>query len=188
MSRQTSNATTDPDVRYGIYNTAKGSFQFHICEDTPEKAMQALLAHIGPNARKRKFQPRPIPGYRTYPRVSVTVRTGRDIVDWLSSTVEPACKGRPDNDACVGKDICPYADQAGMSVRFAVTDGLLVEVAQAKGCPPDLTASVIDAKTGKRLRDTTWRRTSPDEDHYTLIHDHVVYDVFFETVPEPTHA
>ena len=50
-----------PDTKYGIYNTVTKRFQFGICEDTPKLAEARLFQKIGEDARKWRFEPRPLP-------------------------------------------------------------------------------------------------------------------------------
>lgn len=48
-------------VKYGVYNTVKKEFQFGICEDSPMLACARLHYLIGDNAKKWRFDFRPIP-------------------------------------------------------------------------------------------------------------------------------
>lgn len=50
-----------PGEKYGIWNTVKKAFQFGICEDTPMLAEARLFQKIGDDARKWRFEQRPIP-------------------------------------------------------------------------------------------------------------------------------
>lgn len=45
-------------AKYGIYNTYKKCFQFHICEDSPHLALARLYYMIGKGAGHPKFDPR----------------------------------------------------------------------------------------------------------------------------------
>lgn len=47
-----------PGKKWGIYNARTKSFQFGICEDTPEKAEFALFQQIGKDAYKWRFYPK----------------------------------------------------------------------------------------------------------------------------------
>ena len=49
------------DVKYGVYNSVKKEFQFGICEDSPMLAQARLHYCIGDNAKKWRFQFKPIP-------------------------------------------------------------------------------------------------------------------------------
>lgn len=49
------------DTKYGIYNTTTKKFQFGISEDTPMLAVARLYQKIGDDAKKWRFEPRPIP-------------------------------------------------------------------------------------------------------------------------------
>lgn len=48
-------------VKYGVYNTVKKEFQFGVCEDSPMLAQARLHYHIGDDAKKWRFEFRPIP-------------------------------------------------------------------------------------------------------------------------------
>ena len=48
-------------VKWGIYNTTAKCFQFNICEDTPMLAEARLYQKIGDDAKKWRFEPRPLP-------------------------------------------------------------------------------------------------------------------------------
>ena len=48
-------------VKYGVYNTMKKEFQFGICEDSPMLAQARLHYLIGDDAKKWRFEFRPIP-------------------------------------------------------------------------------------------------------------------------------
>lgn len=48
-------------VKYGVYNTTKKEFQFGICEDSPMLASARLHYIIGDDAKKWRFDFRPIP-------------------------------------------------------------------------------------------------------------------------------
>ena len=50
-----------PGVKYGIWNTVQKRWQFGICEDTPMLAEARLFQKIGDDARKWRFEPRPLP-------------------------------------------------------------------------------------------------------------------------------
>lgn len=50
-----------PGQKYGIWNTAAKRWQFNICEDTPMLAVARLYQKIGDDARKSRFEPRPLP-------------------------------------------------------------------------------------------------------------------------------
>ena len=50
-----------PDTKYGIYNTSTKCFQFGISEDTPMLAVARLHQKIGEDAKKWRFEPRPLP-------------------------------------------------------------------------------------------------------------------------------
>lgn len=50
-----------PGTKWGIWNTVQHSFQFGISEDTPMLAMARLYQKIGDDARKYRFDPRPLP-------------------------------------------------------------------------------------------------------------------------------
>ena len=49
------------EVRYGIYNTCKKEFQFGINEPSKRKAWNALFKRIGDDARKWRFEVKPLP-------------------------------------------------------------------------------------------------------------------------------
>ena len=49
------------NVKYGVYNTMKKEFQFGICEDSPMLAQARLHYFIGDDAKKYRFEFRPIP-------------------------------------------------------------------------------------------------------------------------------
>lgn len=48
-------------VKYGIWNCQSKEFQFEISEDTPMLAVARLHQKIGNDARKWRFEPRPLP-------------------------------------------------------------------------------------------------------------------------------
>lgn len=48
-------------VKYGIWNGVQKCFQFGICEDTPMLAEARLYQKIGDDAKKWRFEPRPLP-------------------------------------------------------------------------------------------------------------------------------
>lgn len=48
-------------VKYGIWNSMKKCFQFNICEDTPMLARARLHQKIGNDAKKWRFETRPLP-------------------------------------------------------------------------------------------------------------------------------
>ena len=50
-----------PGVKYGIWNSMKKCFQFDVCEDTPMLAEARLYQKIGDDAKKWRFEPRPLP-------------------------------------------------------------------------------------------------------------------------------
>ena len=50
-----------PGVKYGIWNCVSKKFQFGICEDTPMLAEARLFQKLGDDARKWRFEPRPLP-------------------------------------------------------------------------------------------------------------------------------
>ena len=50
-----------PNVKYGVYNSMKKEFQFGICEDSPMLAQARLHYIIGDDAKKWRFQFKPIP-------------------------------------------------------------------------------------------------------------------------------
>lgn len=50
-----------PDTKYGIFNTTTRCFQFGISEDTPMLAVARLHQKIGEDAKKWRFNPRPLP-------------------------------------------------------------------------------------------------------------------------------
>ncbi len=50
-----------PGMKWGIWNTVQHCFQFGICEDTPMLAQARLHQKIGDDARKYRFEPRPLP-------------------------------------------------------------------------------------------------------------------------------
>lgn len=50
-----------PDVKYGIWNVQAKRWQFDISEDTPMLAQARLFQKIGDDARKWRFEPRPLP-------------------------------------------------------------------------------------------------------------------------------
>ena len=49
------------NVKYGVYNSMKKEFQFGICEDSPMLAQARLHYFIGDDAKKWRFEFRPIP-------------------------------------------------------------------------------------------------------------------------------
>ena len=49
------------DTKYGVYNSLKKEFQFGICEDSPMLAQARLYYFIGDDAKKWRFQFKPIP-------------------------------------------------------------------------------------------------------------------------------
>ena len=50
-----------PGIKYGMYNTSSKCFQFGISEDTPMLAVARLYQKIGEDAKKWRFEPRPLP-------------------------------------------------------------------------------------------------------------------------------
>ena len=50
-----------PNTKYGIYNTVSKCFQFGISEDTPMLAVARLHQKIGEDAKKWRFETRPLP-------------------------------------------------------------------------------------------------------------------------------
>ncbi len=176
MPKTATTVVADPGVRYGIYNTVKKSFQFHICEDTPEKAVQALLAKIGTDARLRRFQARPIPNYKPYPHVSTQVYLDPANLALLNDMADVVCKGQPNGKSCVGQDICPYK-LPQPKMHFVLSDKLVVRLTQPSPCPPTLRATIVDATNGRNLRTTGWNHVS--DNHYSVVHDRVIYDIFF---------
>lgn len=48
-------------VKYGVYNSVKKQFQFGVCEDSPMLAQARLHYIIGDDAKKWRFEFRPIP-------------------------------------------------------------------------------------------------------------------------------
>ena len=48
-------------IKYGIWNSVSKQFQFGICEDTPMLAEARLYQKIGDDAKKWRFEPRPLP-------------------------------------------------------------------------------------------------------------------------------
>lgn len=50
-----------PGVKYGIWNIVHKCWQFDISEDTPMLAEARLFQKIGDDARKCRFEPRPLP-------------------------------------------------------------------------------------------------------------------------------
>ena len=50
-----------PKVKYGIWNCQRKEFQLGISEDTPMLAVARLHQKIGNDARKGRFEPRPLP-------------------------------------------------------------------------------------------------------------------------------
>ena len=48
-------------VKYGVYNHMKKEFQFGVCEDSPMLAQARLHYLIGDDAKKWRFEFRPIP-------------------------------------------------------------------------------------------------------------------------------
>ena len=50
-----------PGEKYGIWNASRKCWQFGICEDTPMLAVARLFQKIGDDARKWRFEPRPLP-------------------------------------------------------------------------------------------------------------------------------
>lgn len=50
-----------PGEKYGIWNAQRKCWQFGICEDTPMLAVARLFQKIGEDARKWRFEPRPLP-------------------------------------------------------------------------------------------------------------------------------
>lgn len=48
-------------VKYGIWNTVQRCWQFGIFEDTPMLAEARLFQKIEDDARKWRFEPRPLP-------------------------------------------------------------------------------------------------------------------------------
>lgn len=51
----------EPGARYGIWNAARGCWQFNICEDTPMLAKARLYQKIGFDAKKGIFEPKRLP-------------------------------------------------------------------------------------------------------------------------------
>jgi len=47
--------------KYGIWNTMRKCWQFGISEDTPMLAVARLFQKIGDDARKWRFEARPLP-------------------------------------------------------------------------------------------------------------------------------
>lgn len=45
-------------TKYGIYNTVKREFQFHICANSKDEAYSTLRAIIGDDANKYRFEAR----------------------------------------------------------------------------------------------------------------------------------
>lgn len=177
MSKNNAAVVQGPNVRYGIYNTARKSFQFHICEPTPEAAMRVLIGRIGPDARKPRFRPRPIPGYRPYPRSSVSVSVDPAQLDVLEALSNPPCGGDSGSDACPGRAACPYAGDPGLDVSFAPSGRLSARLVPGEGrCAPGVSVALSDAGTGRPIRTTPLRRVA--RGHYAFIHDFVIYDVF----------
>lgn len=50
-----------PGLKWGIWNAQRKQWQFGISEDTPMLAEARLFQRIGDNARKWRFEPRPLP-------------------------------------------------------------------------------------------------------------------------------
>ena len=50
-----------PGIKYGIWNASRKCWQFGISEDTPMLAEARLFQKIGDDARKGRFEPRPLP-------------------------------------------------------------------------------------------------------------------------------
>lgn len=60
MKRRTYQQGT-PGVKWGIWNTARKCWQFGISEDTPMLAEARLFQRIGDDARRWRFEVRPLP-------------------------------------------------------------------------------------------------------------------------------
>lgn len=65
--------------QYGIWNTARKCWQFDICEDTPMLAEARLFQKIGDDARKYRFEARPLPKEmrRTQPEPQLMIELQR---------------------------------------------------------------------------------------------------------------
>lgn len=50
-----------PGEKYGIWNVSQKCWQFGICEETPMLAEARLFQKIGEDAKKWKFEARPLP-------------------------------------------------------------------------------------------------------------------------------
>ena len=50
-----------PGKKYGIWNTAKGGWEFDVCEDTPMLANARLYQKIGDKAKDKRYEPRILP-------------------------------------------------------------------------------------------------------------------------------
>ena len=64
MSSKTSRAEFmfgKKDTKYGVYDSMKKKFQFGICEDSPMLAQARLHYLIGDDAKKWRFEFKPIP-------------------------------------------------------------------------------------------------------------------------------
>lgn len=49
------------DTKYGVYDSMKKQFKFGVCEDSPMLAQARLHYIIGDDAKKWRFQFKPIP-------------------------------------------------------------------------------------------------------------------------------
>ena len=49
------------DVKYGVYDSVNKKFKFGVCEDSPMLAQARLHYIIGDDAKKLRFQFKPIP-------------------------------------------------------------------------------------------------------------------------------
>lgn len=68
------------DTKYGVFNSVKKEFQFGICEDSPMLAQARLHYFIGDNAKKWRFEFKPIPKetYLSTEFINVRRRTHRE--------------------------------------------------------------------------------------------------------------
>ena len=68
------------DVKYGVYDSTTKKFKFGICEDSPMLAQARLHYIIGDDAKKWRFQFKPIPKeiYLSTEFISVRRRTHRE--------------------------------------------------------------------------------------------------------------
>ena len=66
--------------KYGIWNGKSKCFQFGICEDTPMLADARLAQKIGDDARKWRFEARPLPKEEREKVTGATVKRGH----WIS--------------------------------------------------------------------------------------------------------